>query len=297
MGLYIKTKDGYEIEQRTSYSKIKYKYNNKEINEKEFIEKYNITIIDILNILNDSNEDMNKELLKYNFKIIELSIPEYIININNNQFNDIYTLEKISIFAKCFKLREINIPSTVTKIESGCFLNCSSLEKIGIPSSIKQIESSTFEDCKSLKELELPEGLKEIGESTFNNCFSLEKIKIPSTIKQIATSVFEDCISLKEIELPNGLKIIEDYAFNNCRSLEKIEIPSSIEYIDSTTFYICNNLKEIIFEDESYKEKEGLQDFIKEYRDIIKIKSLDDIIKNNTKNEEKEISKPDEPGR
>ena len=81
----------------------------------------------------------------------------------------------------------------------------------------------------------------------------------------------------------------------NCNSLKKIELPSSIENIDSNAFKSCKNLKEIIFEDEKSKYQPGLRYLLTEYRDIIKIKSLDDIIKNNTKNEEKELSEPDEP--
>ena len=83
--------------------------------------------------------------------------------------------------------------------------------------------------------------------------------------------------------MPNNLTVISECAFCGCSSLDIITIPSSIEYIDTSAFKDCYNLKEIIFEDENYKEKEGLQDFIKKYKDKIKVRSLDDIIKENTK--------------
>ena len=83
--------------------------------------------------------------------------------------------------------------------------------------------------------------------------------------------------------MPNNLTVISECAFCGCNSLDTITIPSSIEYIEPSAFKYCSNLKEIIFEDESYKEKEGLQDFIKKYKDKIKVRSLDDIIKENTK--------------
>ena len=294
MGLYIKTQDGCEIEQRSKYSKIKCRYNNKEIDEKEFIEKYNITIIDILKILNDNKKDMNRELLKHNFKIIELSIPEYIININDHQFNNIYTLEQISTFARCFKLKEIDVPSVVTQLEYGCFMNCSALEKIKLPSSIETIEQYVFSSCEKLKEISLPKELKTIRYGAFYNCKSLEKIELPQSIKIIKGWAFGRCKALKEIKLPERLKIIGDGAFSHCKALEIIEIPSSIESIKVNAFYDCSNLKEIIFEDENYKEKPDLQSFIICYKDKIKIKSLDEIIEINTENNEKGVSGPDE---
>ena len=213
MGLYIKTQDGYEIEQRTAYSKIKYKDNKKEIDEVDFYFKTDISTVELIDL--STNTTINKELIE---KLKKLLIEEII----------------------------------------------------------------------------LPENIEIIGDEAFEVCESLQEIKLPKELKTIGYYAFANCKRLKEINLPNGLKEIGFCAFYNCILLEKIEIPSTIEYISPTTFKKCNNLKEIIFEDESYKEKKGLKNFIKEYKDIIKIKSLDEIIKTNIKNEKQELSKLNE---
>ena len=260
MGLYIKTQDGYEIEQRSKYSKIKYKYNNKEIDEKEFYFKKDISTVELIDL--SINTIINKDLIT--------------------------KLEKRSI-------EELILPYNIEIINNYTFAYCNNLKKITLPKELETIEEYVFFDCSSLKEIELPQRLKTIEYGAFCGCSSLKNIKLPSSIEIIEKYAFGNCSNLKEITLPKKLKTIEAYAFFNCASLEKIEIPSSIENIDSNAFKDCNNIQEIIFEDESYKEKEDLQNFIKKYENKIKTKSLDDIIKNNTKTKEKELSEPDEP--
>ena len=74
-------------------------------------------------------------------------------------------------------------------------------------------------------------------------------------------------------------------------------MPESVTTIGKDIFYKCEKLEEIIFADASYKEKEGLEKFIKQYENKIKIQSLEDIIKTKTINNKKEINKPEEPER
>ena len=236
MGLYIKTKDGYEIEQYDSSSKIKIKYNNEEIADWELYLRKEVSIDDFVDL--STNKIINQNLI-----------------------------EK---FKKLF-IEEIILPDNIEIINKRAFMNCEDLKIITLPKELKTIEKYAFSDCNSLKKIELPEGVQEIKDCTFYNCENL-----------------------KEIKLAEGLKAIGYSAFYNDESLETIKIPSSIEYINVNAFQFCYDLKEIMFEDESYKDKEDLQNFIKEYEHIIKTKSLDDIIKNNTKNSKKELSKQDE---
>lgn len=54
-------------------------------------------------------------------------------------------------FDGCSKIKEINIPSTVTKVGMYAMRNCSSLEKVELGDSITNIGHRAFEGCSSLK--------------------------------------------------------------------------------------------------------------------------------------------------
>ena len=105
MNLYIKTSDGYEIEQRSKHSKIKYKYNNKEIHEKEFYLKKDISTSELIDL--STNTTINKDLITKLRKrsIEELILPDNIEIINNNAF------------AYCSNLKKITLPKKIKTIE------------------------------------------------------------------------------------------------------------------------------------------------------------------------------------
>ena len=144
MGLYIKTKDGYEIEQRSQYSKIKYKYNNEEIDEIEFYLQKDISTAELTNL--STNIMINKDLIE---KLKKLLIEELIL------------------------------PDNLEIIDKRVFMNCKDLKKITLPNKITKIEECAFFYCETLKEIELPQRLKTIKYGTFCGCSSLENIKLP----------------------------------------------------------------------------------------------------------------------
>jgi hypothetical protein len=56
-------------------------------------------------------------------------------------------------FCNCVKMNELNIPSTVFKIEEGAFYLCVFLKNITIPDSVLEIEKNAFSQCSNLKEI------------------------------------------------------------------------------------------------------------------------------------------------
>ena len=55
-----------------------------------------------------------------------------------------------NLFANCYALTEITIPSTVTSIDQQAFLNCYALTEITIPSKVSNIGAQAFTGCKNL---------------------------------------------------------------------------------------------------------------------------------------------------
>ena len=56
-------------------------------------------------------------------------------------------------FENCRSLREINIPESITTIQTSVFSGCSSLTTITLPKGITGVRGSAFQDCIGLKEI------------------------------------------------------------------------------------------------------------------------------------------------
>lgn len=56
-------------------------------------------------------------------------------------------------FENCRSLREINIPESITTIQTSVFSGCSSLTTITLPKGITWVRGSAFQDCTGLKEI------------------------------------------------------------------------------------------------------------------------------------------------
>ena len=74
---------------------------------------------------------------------------------------------------------------TIKIIPFGCFHDCKSLKNIDLPSSLTKIGSGAFDSCTSLESLTLPNNLEEIGAAAFWEASSLSSIKIPKNINKL----------------------------------------------------------------------------------------------------------------
>lgn len=60
-----------------------------------------------------------------------------------------------------------------------CFSFCSSLRMVELPFSMSGLESYAFSECTGLQRVVLPGNCREIGELIFSGCRNLEEIHIP----------------------------------------------------------------------------------------------------------------------
>lgn len=83
----------------------------------------------------------------------------------------------------------------------------SALENIELPTTLKRIEYSAFQDCKNLKNIRLPDKLEYIGKRCF--CGSgLKDVVLPTSLRTVAQSAFAKCESLKTVKLNEGLEVL-----------------------------------------------------------------------------------------
>lgn len=145
-------------------------------------------------------------------------------------YNDLPVVEiATAAFKNNSTIKEVIIPSKLTKILQSAFENCTALEKVTFKqdSTLKQIAKTAFKNCVSLKEISLPQTVTTIQYGAFLNCTSLTEIVLPTSLKTISQFLFGSNTALKKVTLPKALKSIEYYAFDNCVNLDTIIYPSS----------------------------------------------------------------------
>lgn len=178
-----------------------------------------------------------------------------------------------AVFINNSGLREIELPEGIIEIGDNCFENCIELKKINIKEGLKRIGINAFAHS-GLEEVKLPESIIEIGNGAFNNCKDLYDINLPSEIESIAGYSLENTKYLNNIEqdeygckyvenillssenngssiirIKAGTRVIGAQAFENRNDIEEVYIPKSVETICAEAFFQCSNLRKVDFED------------------------------------------------
>ena len=229
--------------------------------------------------------DKNKEtLLKYPTGRKGIySIPNSVIKIGRDT-----TLSSTGIgeaFGGCIGLTSIEIPDSVTEIDSRAFSGCTGLASVTIGSSVTCINSGAayleaFYGCTNLKnfcvavdnpvfcdingvlftkdhttlvkypcyrkgDYEIPHSVTKIGKSAFEGCTDLTSVTIPHSVTEIGGWTFSGCTALTSVKIPNSVTTIGMCVFEGCTGLTSIEIPDSVTSIVYKALKGCTGLTSI----------------------------------------------------
>jgi hypothetical protein len=173
-------------------------------------------------------------------------------------------------FQDCTNLTSVNLPNTLTRIDSAAFRN-TALRSVIIPDNVTNIGSYAFRNISSLTSVTFGSRVIFIGSGAFSNT-SLTSITIGNSVI-IGDRAFSGCTSLTSVTIGNGAIEIGDRAFSGCTSLESVTFLSSIpppsRFFGSGVFENCNALNTIyvpIGTASAYREIEQLRGF-----DIVEI--------------------------
>lgn len=168
------------------------------------------------------------------------------------------------LFSHCYKLKNVQLPESMTNISSNAFESCAALKELKIPDSVVSIGDLAF--CASgIENIPWPKKLERIGISAFASCYGLRKVQIPLGIKEI-NGLFTCCRNLEEVILPETLQIIGSHSFRECEKLEAVTFQGTTisewafsqtgvkkvmlkkcQYIGKGAFSHCTNLVSVNF--------------------------------------------------
>lgn len=155
--------------------------------------------------------------------IREMIVPEGITEIKENSLRDNKYVTRIVL------------PNTIKKISGYSICTCDNLESINIPSSVTTIETGAF----------VGSGLKEIHITDLRSWCSISFGTNYANPLQIAKRLFLNGIEVDNIIYPEELETVNNLSY--CESLKSITLTNSASQINTNAFYGCVNLENINF--------------------------------------------------
>lgn len=134
-------------------------------------------------------------------------VPESV-NYNNRTYTICQIGKGYDSTGNCYSsfnscLESIQLPTTLVKINAGCFRNCSKMSGIAIPSSVVEIDYLAFEKC-GLTSLVVPASVKKISNMAFDgNSRLMEVFFLGKEKPSFDRGAFVSCHSALTLYVPN----------------------------------------------------------------------------------------------
>ena len=152
-------------------------------------------------------------------------------------------MKKLLCYPSARKGDVYNIPDGTEEIGTAAFYE-NELSEINLPSSVSKLNRHCFSYEKNLKKIDLS-GTKidTIPPMAFVSS-ALEEVVYPEGLVKIDVGAFMDCVSLENTDLPEGLKTVGQSAFQGT-GLKRIFIPASVEKIGYCAFGYVSDEKQV----------------------------------------------------
>ena len=172
------------------------------------------------------------------------------------------------MFEGCEALREVTLPSTLSRIRFGLFASCTSLSHIALPQSTTRIEDYAFMDC-GLEEITIPAAIKDIEASAFDGCRKLRGIVFSpkSELRNVGQWAFRSCVMLEEMVFPDTVEKVADSVFSGCKKLKRVVVPSAVNKIYLNWFSGVDNLQRLVVKGDNTSILDRKQDWDYEDRE------------------------------
>lgn len=197
------------------------------------------------------------------------SVPGYVTRIRLGAFMGCENLEEVilpeglvtleSFVFEGSGLRKVNVPSTLTVMESNPFHNCRSLEAVDVSplnTVFGSVDGVLFDADRSrliyypigraADTYTVPEGTRVIGADAFSRNRKLTQIMLPSSLEVIEDYAFYKMCSLTRMTIPEGVTQLGSYVFCECDELRRVTVPSTVTQIKYAVFGYCQDLEVVV---------------------------------------------------
>ena len=132
----------------------------------------------------------------------------------------------------CSNVTEINLPSSITKIDTDAFYGCSSLSNLNLPGSVEVIEYNAFYGATSLNELNINSSWYKHGSnliSAFNGS-AIKDVYVQGGITELNRMELAGSSDGITLHLPTSVTSIDSYAFEEGETYSVIYDGTEAEY-------------------------------------------------------------------
>lgn len=172
---------------------------------------------------------------------------------------------------------DVSIPEQVqglpvTEIAANAFAGSPNLWRVQIPASVTYINSSAFSGCKNLTEVVVDDAnINYTGDG--GGLFDKEKatliafaegvsgeVSLPDSLRTVDARAFGQCEKLTAVKFSEGLIAVGEGAFVGCTALKRVDLPASLEALPlASPFSGCTGLTHIgvAKDNPSFEAKDG----------------------------------------
>lgn len=158
------------------------------------------------------------------------------------------------------KLKNIELPYSITDIGLNAFYLCTSLETFVVPNSVSDFDMAWFSYCTSLKSITLGVGIKTISTQYKLKCDSLSEFNVVSGnsnfdsregvlySKNLKTLlVYPDAKKGDNFSIPSYVESVSTHAFDGCIYLKSLTMFASVKELCSSAVINCDLLHTVHF--------------------------------------------------
>lgn len=155
-------------------------------------------------------------------------LPSSLTKIGDYAFDDCDNLFEItfptdvsnmtfgnSIYSNNKNLRKVTFPKTgMTTIPNRMFYECDRLRNVELPATLTIIGEYAFAGCDSLQTLYIHDGVTEIQYNAFRNCTKLKYLRLPNTLVTLGNESLGYCESLQFLNIPASVTSVGNYSIH-----------------------------------------------------------------------------------
>ena len=196
--------------------------------------------------LGNNIEEIGAGVFQY-LKIKSINIPHSVKKIDVSAFDYCETLESVYIedLTSWCNINFLNAKSNPMCSATKLYCNNELVKNLSIPDDVTKIGNYAFANATCIESVNISDNVTEIGNNAFYCCSNLTDVNFSSNLETIGESAFSDCTNIQSIEIPDKVNTIELYAFYGCEKLESVKMPQNLEVLKRGSFARCASLKSI----------------------------------------------------